>query len=333
MTAGPGTHLIHGLTVRVDRGLGLPIIDTANPDLHVQLTPATPSAAAVVHVRTDAEHDPSDDGPWVIETWLDDGRVRVEFTEWELAFEIDAVSVRAVEFDPGDEAAFDPDDLAHADLVEHALLDHVLPRVVSIRGDLALHAGGVVTPADDALLFVGASGAGKSTLVTSLALDGWRLLDDDGIRVVDDDSTLLAMPGYASVRLRDDSISAMPAEVAVGAPMAADPSKRWISFDHGAGAHLAHEPAPIRSTYVLHRVGRDEPVVRHRLSLPDAFDAVAAHVLMVDADHGVMVRRLFEQVGSLVATVPVHLLHVPDCLDRLAEVRDALDGWSRAGEP
>lgn len=42
---------------------------------------------------------------------------------------------------------------------------------------------------------------GKSTLGTAMAVQGWPLLDDDGIRVITVDGRAHAVPGYAGVRL------------------------------------------------------------------------------------------------------------------------------------
>ncbi len=332
MSTSRAVHEVFGLRVGIDRALPIPTADADGAvDVTVLLDRGAPSRSAVVHVRTDADHEADGDDPWVIEEWLADGALRVTFTEWDLSFEITPEAVRRLGADEG--LTIEPD----ADLVVHALLDHVLPRVVAMRGDLALHAAGVVGPRG-AVILLGGSGTGKTTLSVSLALAGWPLLDDDGIRILVQDGIRIAMPGYPSVRLRSDSVAVMSSGLRVGRPMAADPEKRWVTLRDdgggtaeggGAATWFADGAALVASVYVLQRCDTGGAVERDRLGLSSAFDEIAAHAIVVDRDHRRMVRRMFEDVGGLAATAPVYRLRVPADLARLGEVGRSLREWER----
>ena len=89
--------------------------------------------------------------------------------------------------------------------LRHLLLDHVLPRVLCLRGLLVLHASTLRAPDGRAVAFLGASGAGKSTLAASLVAAGWRLLADDALVIEASEGRPTAVPTYPGLRLWPDS--------------------------------------------------------------------------------------------------------------------------------
>ena len=89
--------------------------------------------------------------------------------------------------------------------LRHLLLDHVLPRVLCLRGLLVLHASTLRAPDGRAVAFLGASGAGKSTLAASLVAAGWRLLADDALVIEGSEGRPTAVPTYPGLRLWPDS--------------------------------------------------------------------------------------------------------------------------------
>src|SRR5512146_482892 len=172
-------HLIHGLVVACEAELPLPTVTPRAPDVvyRVELGRVLPPPS---HRRSD---DPNE--PWAIEWWFEPGHA-VEFPGRAI-FEYDRQRAILVKDEVGD-----PEHIAHL------LVDHVVPRIVALRGDLMLHASGAVGPSGRAYLFLGQAGAGKSTIATQLALRRWALLDDDGVRVVARDGrTFRAFPGSA----------------------------------------------------------------------------------------------------------------------------------------
>lgn len=192
---GRRTYLVHGLLLAKEIELPIPLTSPINGNddavdvvFQVRLDPAPLPPAR--HSRDDET-----DTPWSVEHWIGD-RFVVEFPGW-ATFELSRAKVTLLV-----DATDDPD------LIAHLLLDHVMPRVVSLRGDLMTHAAGAVGPSGWAHVFLGPTGAGKSTLATAMAAAGWPLLDDDGIRVIERDGAPHALPGYAGVRLLPDSAGA-----------------------------------------------------------------------------------------------------------------------------
>jgi hypothetical protein len=143
----------------------------------------------------------------------------------------------------------------------HTLLHSFIPQVLSLQGDLMLHATCVVIDGR-AFLFAGDSTLGKSTLAAGFALQGLDVFSDDIVRIeIAPDGTPLAHRGYPGVRLRGNSFL-LPA----GATVAARGALRLAQAPHlPAGADLAGEPGAGRGGVLpgawAHRgAGRGAPV-------------------------------------------------------------------------
>jgi hypothetical protein len=299
--AGERRYLVHGLAIASTRALPLPSIETADVDVVFTVELGSPTNSPVVH-RRGADATPI----WVVERWFADGTMGAEFVGG-VGFEFDADHVRLVGDEDGDR-----------DLVAHLLLDHVIPRVVALRGDLMLHASGVVGPDGLAHLFLGATGAGKSTLATALARLGWPLLDDDGVRIIDAGDTSLAVPGYAGIRLLPDAAAGVLPDVTPGPPMAAGHPKR--RFDVGdAGITMAHQPAVVAGVYVVERTDAAEPSIEP-IGFAASVGVIAQHAFHLDIEPDALTGRAFQRSAALAASAPVFTLRVPTGLHRLPEV-------------
>lgn len=317
-------YLVHGLVLRSDRPLGIPTVDVvtaveanaAGDDNRT--SPATGTADVVVDLTGGGELEPADaaavdgaaDDVWVFERWLRPGQLLVTFPH------VGAFSVTRDEITLLDAWDEDPAMLAHL------VLDHLMPRVVGLRGDLALHASGVVGSDGDAWLFVGETGTGKSTLATALAAAGCPLLDDDGVRIVEVAGRPYAVPGYAGVRLLPDSGAAALPGVAAGPPMAEGHDKRRYAVDAASGMTMAGSPVPVHLVFVLRRAsGAPGAVVERRpLGFAAAITELARHAFHTTVHEEDLVRDAFERVSHLASAVRVEELHLPDGLDRLPDV-------------
>jgi hypothetical protein len=92
-----------------------------------------------------------------------------------------------------------------AAVLEHHLVDQVLPRVLSRLGRFALHCSSVATPRG-LVLFAGESGRGKSTMAGLLAQRGFRLHSDDCVLLGEHAGQIRGTATYQSLRLFDDSV-------------------------------------------------------------------------------------------------------------------------------
>jgi energy-coupling factor transporter ATP-binding protein EcfA2 len=304
-------HLVHGLILHSHLPLPIPTVSAATPDVEFVVDLGRSPPGPSIHVRSD---DPEE--PWSIERW-GAGWYEIEFTG-RATFELDRghIVLRA-------------DLTADPDLVVHLLLDHVLPRVVALRGDLMLHAAGAVGPSGDAHLLLGDTGAGKSTLAAMLAAHGWGLLDDDGVRVTAVDGRFRAVPGYATVRLMPTAATAVLGPEAMGRPIAKGRDKRSFLLD-GHGLRLAGGPAPIRGVYLLRRSEGSAPAIERR-GVGEALGAIVEHAFHSAEDPKDITRLAFERAAALAASVPFHVLRHPDGFDHLARTVGFLEELDGAG--
>lgn len=296
--------LIHGLVLASEVALPIPPIETSRPDVTYRIALGTPLPASS-HRRSD---DP--DAPWAVEHWLD-GRLAVDFPH-RATFELSRAEVVLTCDHTGD-----------SDLVAHLLLDHVMPRVIALRGDLMLHAAGAVAPSGRAYLFLGETGAGKSTLVTGLVMRGWALLDDDGIRVTDVDGRISAFPGAPGVRLLPDSAAAVLPEVLPGQPIShGNPKRRFpLDADH---IRIAAAAAPIAGVFLLERSSASEATAE-TLGLAESIGAITEHGFHLADEPAAITRQAFERASALAAAAPVSRITFPTDLAELDTVRAFLD--------
>ena len=290
-------YLIHGLVLATAVELPLQEIPPCPPDVTYALALDHPPMGIPSHSRPD-----DTDTPWTIDHWVGD-QIAVEFVG-HATFLISRERVLLVEVLNNDD-----------DRLVHMLLDAVIPRVVAFRGDLMLHASGAVGPHGQALLFMGESGAGKSTLATALARAGWDLLDDDGIRIIDDDGELLAVPGYSSVRLLPDSAAQLLATMTPGRPMTRDHPKRAFAVDDDL-LRMAAKPVVVAALFELERAVVDAPSIQ-RLGFADALGCVVEHAYCFADDPAQITRQAFERASMVAAAIPMWRLTYPASLDRL----------------
>ena len=204
--------------------------------------------------------------------------------------------------------------------LEHVLIDQVLPRVLTHRGRLVIHAGCVAT-SQGAIGFLGDSGAGKSTLCAEFARAGHPLLGDDGILVRSTEAGgFEALATYPGLRLLPDPLAHLFDGRAGSAPVAHYSEKRRLDRNSGVFT-VATGPEPLRALYLL-GVGPTVEVA----PLPDreAFMALVAASFQLHLDDPERSRGLFERLGTLLDTIPVRRLSYPRELDRLGAVRCAL---------
>jgi len=91
------------------------------------------------------------------------------------------------------------------DYIKLAITGPVLAIAMHLRGNLVLHASGVLIN-DKVCLFVGPSGAGKSTMLASMLSRGHKLICDDvAVIRLEGKSSLTLFPGIPRIKLWPDS--------------------------------------------------------------------------------------------------------------------------------
>ncbi|HEY6421202.1 MAG TPA: hypothetical protein VIX59_19565 [Candidatus Binataceae bacterium] len=232
----------------------------------------------------------------------------------------------------------------------HLALDQVIPCVANLLGLLALHATAVLTP-HGVCGFMGSSGVGKSTLAASFDLAGYPAFCDDCLVVVERGREMLAEPGYASVRLWEDSARSLLGESAADHPALGHyTNKRGVE---GAAAAdtltIPRRRTPLVAIYHLTREvpdkadGESGAASKHQapqreapsiaeLSAREVFAQLLRTTYRLDTTDQAMLRREFKALHSLVDRIPVRRLHLPSDFDALPAVREiVLNDLARIG--
>lgn len=205
--------------------------------------------------------------------------------------------------------------------LEHLLIDQVLPRVLTHRGGLVLHAG-CVEVARGAVAFLGDSGSGKSTLCAEFARDGHPLLGDDAIvvRRIAAAPDFDAIATYPGLRLFPDPLARLFDARAEAAPVAHYTAKRRLDGP-SADLTLAAGALPLRAFYVL---DTGTAITIEPLPERDAFMVVLRASFQLHLEDRERSRGIFEHIGSVLDRVPVRRLSYPRDFACLACVREAV---------
>lgn len=209
--------------------------------------------------------------------------------------------------------------------MRHLLLDQVIPRALSLRGRLVLHASAVAVEGV-AIAFLGPTGQGKSSLATSFARAGFPLLADDTVVLQPlEGGAVAAVPSYPGVRLWAEDVAALLGEGAPAAPVAHYTSK--LRVGRGLGFRFARDPLPLGRLYVLDPVEVPDtctqPVIE-RPTLPQALVLLLPQVFRMDVTGRSHLRSEFEMLASSPALALVRVLRFQWGLERLSDIRGAV---------
>jgi hypothetical protein len=211
--------------------------------------------------------------------------------------------------------------------IGHLILDHAIPRLLSLTPGFVVFHASAVQVGDGVLAVLGQSGQGKSTLAASFAAEGYPLLTDDCLVVRWDEGAgqWLAQPSYQSVRLWPDSVGALGIPDSELREFAGYSSKkrtgREVDFKFAAAG------APLVAVFVLPQPMEPAhcgaPELRP-LKVNDGFVALAGVVFRIDPEDAGVNRREFEVLTSLTDSVRFWSLRYERDYGRLPEVRKTM---------
>jgi hypothetical protein len=204
--------------------------------------------------------------------------------------------------------------------IDHLYLNQVLPLVLSKQGKLVFHASAVEID-NAAVAFMGASGKGKSTLAASFATSGFRFLTDDGLMVEASDGGYQVAPSHPSIRLWQDSESALIAPDTPTAPALEFTSKS--RFLAGEAIPFCDTPKPLRRVYFLGD-GSAPGITFQRMKPAEALIELVKHSFLLDIEEREMLAAHFDELSSL-SNLPIYYrLDYPRRYEDLATVRQAI---------
>jgi hypothetical protein len=182
------------------------------------------------------------------------------------------------------------------ELLEHRIASSAICTLLSMRGDLALHAAAVEADSR-AIVFCGPSLRGKSTLARALGEAGCRLLGEDGIAIELGERGPIAYPGARGVRMRGPG-GGRQRPVLVDDPGAGEPG-----------------PCPVAAVVLLGERGAAfkveplEPARALALLTPN----------LIHSGGRASIGAAFQRLASLLGTVPALQISLADDLNALPE--------------
>ncbi|PYT63439.1 MAG: hypothetical protein DMG35_04050 [Acidobacteria bacterium] len=202
------------------------------------------------------------------------------------------------------------------------LLGPVLGILLRLRGVTCLHAS-AVTLEDHCVVFAGSEGAGKSTTAAAFARQGYAVLSDDIVALVEREGTLHAMPAYPQLCLWPDSVKMLYGSPDALPPLTPDWDKRRLALGNER-ARFQSRPLPLAAIYILGDRHADsalciEPVRPRAALLSLVADTYANRILSRE-----MRAREFEVLGRLVTTVPARRIHASMDSNQLDELCRAI---------
>lgn len=237
-------------------------------------------------------------------------------------FHID-IDAATIEIAPAD--GLDPHTL------EHLLIDQALPRLLSGRGHLMVHAS-LARIGTQAALFLGRSGWGKSTLAGLLHRRCHPALCDDCVRLELRNGRAWATPSYPGLRLYQDSIDQTFESAPEASPVSGYSNKQRV-----IGLQLKPEwleAQPLRAIYLLGNPGHANGTTSITpLTAAEACMAMVEHSFRLDPTDRVQTAQLLRKFAAVATSIPAWNLCYPHDFDRQDEVvRMVLDHFDKTAE-
>ena len=209
--------------------------------------------------------------------------------------------------------------------IRHLLLDQVIPLVINLKGKEALHASAVFTP-KGVFAFTGITGSGKSTVVGSFLSEGYPLMSDDCLVLLEKNKGIYAIPAYPGLRLWDDALSHLFGENGAHGSVAHYTDKRRVEIEKRLETHCT-EPQPLRRLYSIAEpieAERKTDIIIEHLSPRESFMALVRCVFRLDITDNNMLTRQFHFLERVVSQVSVRRLIFPRNFNLLPAVREAI---------
>ena len=206
--------------------------------------------------------------------------------------------------------------------LRHLLVQQVVPRLLTWRGNLVLHASAVGV-GEAAVGFAGASGAGKSTLAAAFVRSGSTLLTDDMLVIETAAGRASVAHGHPVLRLWPDALGATLGPPERAAPEERQEVKTTIRASPPEAGPLAAQ-WPLRGLFLLVPGASDDEVEIDPVRAVDALPELHGAAFHLDVTDPSALRREFELWSRVLRDVPVFRLTAPRSLDHLPATRERI---------
>lgn len=199
-----------------------------------------------------------------------------------------------------------PDGLPLENTVSY-VLGPVLGVVLRLRGVTSLHAS-AVSIGDRGVVFVGQTGTGKSTTAAAFAKQGYGVISDDIVALVEREGVFQAMPAYPHLCLWPESVQMLYASPEALPRLMPHADKRRMSLGE-EGTRFENRCLPLGAIYVLGERRPDPAPYLEVIRPQSALLALVADTYANKILDREMRAREFAVLGRLVTTVPIRRVY------------------------
>jgi hypothetical protein len=171
------------------------------------------------------------------------------------------------------------------------------------------------------MAFLGQSGKGKSTLAASFAAHGLTFVTDDSLLLEEREDHFWVQPSHPSVRLWDDSRTALLSAEATLAPAVQYTHKARILGDKTF--EFAKQPYPLNRIYILGDGQASEPLIEPLIGA-EALVELVKNSFLLDIEEHKTIASHFDRLAKLVAKPMFFRLDYPRKYEALDQVRQAI---------
>jgi hypothetical protein len=202
------------------------------------------------------------------------------------------------------------------------LFGPILGLLLRLRGVTCLHAS-AVTFKDYSVVFVGPPGAGKSTTAAAFARQGFGILSDDIVALVEQGGAFHVMPAYPYLSLWPDSVNMLYGSPEALPRFLPDWEKRRMDLG-SQGTRFEGRPLPLGAIYLLGERRSDPAPYLESIRPPSALLALVAETYANKILDREMRANEFEVLGRLVTTIPIRQVHAHEDAKRLDELCEVI---------
>ena len=188
------------------------------------------------------------------------------------------------------------------------LLGPVLGLLLRLRGVICLHASAVSID-DRSAVFVGAEGSGKSTTAAAFAREGFAVLSDDIVPLVDGGAEFQVLPAYPRVNLWSDSVKLLYGSPDALPPVSAGWDKRCLALGEAGGPRFEQRPLRLGAIYIFGDLSAHATENVEAISQKNALMMLVGNTYAANFLDAKQRAEEFAVLSRLVANVPVRRIN------------------------
>jgi hypothetical protein len=203
------------------------------------------------------------------------------------------------------------------------LVGPIMGLLLRLRGAVCLHAS-AVNIGGFAIVFVGPEGAGKSTTAAAFARQGFAVLSDDIVALVEREQQFHVLPAYKRINLWDDSVRMLYGSAEALPQIIPNWEKRRLELGEDGKTRFEESVLPIGAIYVLGDSTASSAESVESISQKTAMMTLVTNTYATNILDAKQRAEEFAVLGRLVSAVPVRMINAQRGTLRVDELCDVI---------